>query len=58
MGFSGSKGTPFLLQVMCAARARSAALPVRPFGPQVHEHQVVVGAARHDGVAAGHDRVG
>ena len=32
-GFSGSKGTPFLLQVMLARpSAVSAALPVRPFG--------------------------
>ena len=33
VGFSGSKGTPFLLQVMPARpSAVSAALPVSPFG--------------------------
>ena len=33
MGFSGSKGTPFLLQVMPArSRLSSVMLPVRPLG--------------------------
>ena len=52
-GFSGSKGMPFLLQVMWARpRAASAALPVSFFGTEVDEHQMVVGAAGDDGEAA------
>ncbi len=47
---------PFLLQVMWARpSAASAALPVRPFGRQVDQHQVVVGAAGHQLQAAGED---
>ena len=48
-GFSGSKGMPFLLQVSPArTSAFSETLPVTLFGPQVDQHQMVVGAARHD----------
>ena len=49
VGFSGSNGTPFLLQVM---PARSSALlggvALDALGPQVDQHQVVVGAAGDD----------
>ena len=53
-GFSGSFGIAFLLQVIPARSSASCAtLPVTPNGPQVDEHQVVVGAARHDAEALG-----
>ena len=52
-GFSGSNGMPFLLQVMWARpSAASATLPVRRFGPQIDQHQMVVGAAGDDLAAA------
>ena len=48
-GFSGSNGMPFLLQVMLARpSAASARLPVAFFGPEVDQHQMVVGAVGHD----------
>ena len=47
IGFCGSNGMPFLLQVMWARpSAASAALPVRPLRRQIDQHQMVVGAAR------------
>ena len=50
---------PFLLQVMWARpSAASAALPVSPFGREVDQHQVIVGAAGHELVAACEDRFG
>ena len=40
---------PFLLQVIAArTSAFSDTLPFRPFGPQVDQHQMVVGAAGDD----------
>ena len=39
-GFSGSNGTPFLLQVMCARpKAASVALPVTPLGRKSARHR-------------------
>ncbi len=53
-GFSGSFGIAFLLQVMPASSSASCAtLPVTPKGPEIDEHEVVVGAARHDPEAFG-----
>ena len=46
IGFSGSNGTPFLLQVMLARpSAISAALPVSFFGLEIDQHHMGVGAA-------------
>ena len=48
-GGCGSLGTAFLLTVMWARpKAASSALPVSPLLDQVHEEQVVVGAAGDD----------
>ena len=57
VGFSGSNGMPFLLQVMWARpSAASATLPVRRFLPQIDQHEVGVGAARDDIEPAGFER--
>ena len=49
IGFCGSKGMPFLLQVMRARpSAASATLPVSFLRPQIDQHQMRVGAARND----------
>jgi hypothetical protein len=50
IGFSGSNGMPFLLQVISArSSVCSPALPVVHFlGPQIHQHQMAVRAARND----------
>ena len=58
-GFSGSFGIAFLLQVIPARSSASCAtLPVTPNGPEVDEHEVVVGAARHDAEALVGEAVG
>ena len=49
MGFCGSKGMPFLLQVMRArASAASAALPGQSFWPHIHQQQVRIGPPRDE----------
>jgi hypothetical protein len=54
-----SKGTVFLLTVIPArSSAFSATLPVSPLAAQVHQHEVVVGAARDDVEAALRERRG
>ena len=49
VGFCGSNGMPFLLQVMPARpRLTSASRPVSRFGPQIDQHQMRVGPAGDD----------
>ena len=56
-GFSGSFGIAFLLQVIPASVERLLRdLAGHAERPQVDEHQVVVGAARHDAEALGRER--
>ena len=53
VGFSGSNGMPFLLQVMCgAAERRLRHFAGETLRPQVDQHQMGVGAARDDVEAA------
>jgi hypothetical protein len=54
IGFSGSKGTPFLLQVMPArSRLSSAALPVSHVAAGVHEHGGEHPGVVHHGLGVG-----
>ena len=58
IGFCGSNGMPFLLQVMCGAVERSLGrLAGEALRRQIDQHQVVVGAAGDKLVAAGEDRL-
>jgi hypothetical protein len=59
IGFSGSKGMPFLLQVICgAAERRFRGLAGQPSSAQVDQHQMGVGAAGDDVEAAFAQRFG
>ena len=52
-GFSGSKGMPFLLQVMLrAAESDLGSLAGELLGPEVDQHHMRVGAARDERQAA------
>ena len=59
VGFSGSNGMPFLLQVMWARPSASFGhLAGEPLGPQIDQHQMRVGAAGDDVEAADFKRLG